>query len=574
MALTLPAGSSRAIYGDQNTQAATVVPSLLQAADGRSLTVEADAAALNNNQVLTLNDFVYENTMFEAYPQVVSPGNMAIIFTTPNWVRTDEMYLELEVIYNQTGPQNPLAPDTRGTEPMAQDQSLWNQPEFALLQPLVRVDLAMGNNNQIIGRNMMAYKMHMRMIAQDRKSTEQHSDILGNIGMPNSIGGYNSSNGAAGAQQLNTRTDYLYNDVNLAPIPLRKRWEAIVKDIIYSAGFNGATGTTIKNRFAFPLGMINSFFKNDQFLPPALPFRIDMEYLTSAQEFISTGFNNAKTGVLTDRAAYSMTLTGNGRVVCKGYQLKAQNQLNINTAWLTKPFLYNYETYEYYAMTFDGTTVNITADLAISQQRPTELILKVMNDNAAINFVQTTTANDNTTDNQTNYVPYQYLGVYPYAACPGILMTEPKFLISGRLNYDMRTINPAAMKYMAYQKDGSDMTNNGINEHTYQELDERDIVISNQSSATNGFFYKISLNPGDMQKHGLLSTDQGAVSIRMICVITDIAGNPLPSTFKLFIYKKLPEQLRVDTGKNIEIISWPAVATNSGNSIAATYNMN
>jgi hypothetical protein len=56
--------------------------------------------------------------------------------------------------------------------------------------------------------------------------------------------------------------------------------------------------------------------------------------------------------------------------------------------------------------------------------------------------------------------------------------------------------------------------------------------------------------------------------------LTDPLGVALPAYAKLVIFKKLPEQLEIDANRNINIIQWPAVKTNTTNTIQNTYNMN
>ena len=89
---------------------------------------------------------------------------------------------------------------------------------------------------------------------------------------------------------------------------------------------------------------------------------------------------------------------------------------------------------------------------------------------------------------------------------------------------------------------------------------------------------EISINPGDMQKNGYMSSDVGATVIRVTVDVeqTTLVNQykPVPTGYKVVIYKRLQEELEINGKKEITTIHWPAVKSNSNYIIQNTYNLN
>ncbi len=552
---------TNAIYGDANAQTATVVPDLSKASDGSSLRVGQNTADLDFNQTLELNDLFYETTTEEIYPQSTAAGNCAIIGNTMGWTRLDQMILEMEVTLSGGFQTSNPTTGALGTLNTAITQPGWyNTPAFAMINGLQRFDVSMGNNNQKIGRQQMTYIQGLILTAQDQKYDHGKIKTLGHIGMPRSRCCNDIETNQTGFAKP------FFNRVTTTSQEHLQAWQNALVDYIIAA--NGAsvvsseptmTGTL---RIGVPLSLLNSFFKNPAYLPPGTPYRFEIQYLTTPFYILSV-----QSGVINAAANNTLlcTHTGNFRLVYRRHELRQPSQAQINQQWLTRPFLYNYETYEYYEKATDGTTINYVQDIAISQQRPTEIIIKVI-------WTGSLTTPSTVVSNTLANI------VWPNNGAGMIACDDLKIYIAGRQQYYLRTCTQITQQVRAEgRRDATNVLNNLVNNETYCVADgEFDAVISNTFSNSEEFWLKISINPGDMQKHGFLSTDQGAVVIR---VDGDFHFNnslrtPLPVNFKIVYYKKLPEQITLDANKNITTVTWPAVKSNSGYLIEQTFNNN
>lgn len=548
---------TNAIYGDANAQTATVVPDLGKASDNSALSVQQDTNDLEIHQKLVLNDLFYETTTEEVYPQTTSPGNVAIIGNTMGFTRTDLMFLEMEFTCTATSPTAVATSVVGPGHGNVINRGLWNSPAFAVLQGLQRFDVSMGNNNQKIGRQQMTFTQGLTLIAQDQKYEVASLPIISQLGLPRTRTGHNPTTVQTGFSQ-----QFFQSQTTILPLWIQQ-WNNTLQDIIISANTASFIGEPNNNiiRVGVPLSLLNSFFKNTQFLPPGSPYRFEIQFNTAA--FIIAA---ARASTVAGNDYLSLTHTGNFRLVYRRHELRQPAQASINNQWLTRPFLYNYETYEYYEKQCDGTSTNYTVDIAISQQRPTEIIIKVLYTGGSVPAEVTTG-----TGNGRQMV-------FPQSGVGCINCTDLKIYIAGRQQYYLRTtLSSASVFRREGIKDATNCLNTMVNNETYSNMDgDFDAVVSSQMSSTEEFFLKISINPGDMQKNGFLSTDMGAVVVRVEGDFSYANSNrtPLANVNKIVYYKKLPEQITLDANKNITTITWPAVKSNTGYLIEQTYNTN
>jgi hypothetical protein len=366
-----------------------------------------------------------------------------------------------------------------------------------MLQGLTRFDVSMGNNNQKIGRQQMTNTPGIVLIAQDQKYEIASLPIIAQLGLPRTRTGHNPTQ-----IQTGFSAQYFQSQTTILPLWIQY-WNNALQDIIISANAASFTGETNMNtniRVGVPLGMLNSFFKNTQFLPPGTPYRFEIQFNTAA--FIIA---MALAAPVAGNSYLSLTHTGNFRLVYRRHELRQPAQASINNQWLTRPFLYNYETYEYYEKATDGTNINYTVDIAISQQRPTDIIIKVLYNGGTVPAEVTTGTG---TGRQV---------VFPQSGVGCISCTNLKIYIAGRQQYYLRTtLADVSQLRREGLKDATNCLNSTVNNETYSNMDgDFECVVSSQFSSTEEFFLKVSINPGDMQKNGFLSTDMGAVVVRI-----------------------------------------------------------
>jgi len=541
-----------AIYGDPNVQAATIVPNLNNVSDGTNLNVISDSGQLKLYQALTLNDNFYDTRTEEVYQTNVSNNVVAIQGALMGWVNKQDMVLGINAtidLYNTNAPNNMF------TGSLGQ----WLQPEFAVLQPLVRVEIKLGNNNQIVQRNMMNYAEGLRLIAMDQHYNYAQQMVAAELGLPYSIGTANYSTTSSSTTISNSSQ---YVEISLEYL---SRWTQLI-DIMWANG----TAAPVAVEFALPLGMVNSFFSENAFLPAGLPFRIEIEYTTGLHyvAFTSTQAATSLYPPVLQPIDNTMAISYNSNFSLRyrSHILKAHVQDSINNEWITKPLLYQYDTYEFVEIIGDNSTVTLLKDIAINQQRPTQLLLRIMPVTSVTNAAPITAGGS------------AFASVsLPNATATGWNYNNVFVYIGGRQNYYLR-MDQATFRVGSTPNPSAAAVNTLVNGRCYDEVNTKMLTsYSENRQPFSGKPFIININPGDFVKKGYMSTDSGAMVIR---VQTDVVpagyttATALTTNFKLVIYKKYPEQIQINAAKNLNIIQWPAVAASNNYLIPSTYNMN
>jgi hypothetical protein len=641
---SIPANRSNVIYGDSNTQTATIVPTLTDGADGRSLQVVSEISDLNNNQKLVLNDLVYDTRTSDDYPQNQSSNIVAFVGTTQNWQLMKENIMEIDaniefrIFNNSYGDdagktvyaqyQNPF--DSKISQYRVNLTGIlhpdfnfgyWNQPEFCFLNPITRFEVKMGTNNQVMSRYIMNYKPGILHVAKDKRYITEEIDIMANVGVPQSRGGYNGgfqnvravannipfnnpSNGLTTTDQKEFCDKFSEKVTELYTIAYLKAAQTTAIDYSYTPLTDGTavtSGGTIGKRIntnfkiAVPLTYLNSALCTPGYFPPGLPFRYEMEFDNSQilimtnrsdpdqSEILTATAENIKVPVLTQGASFPMNIYltypnsnqgasgGNFLIRRREHMLRQPAQEQINVAWIQKPFLYQYHTFEYYDMPYvNGTNTFFSQEIAISQQRPTQLFIVI--------FYNTKGYVVNRWQDGTK-LGVQNINFYQATAC-GFRITELKVYISGRQNYYLRTAyaNNGQTPYLngssGMVKDATNMLECTVNTNTYQDGDESNMSKTKMWNFVEGSNVCVSINPGDMQKQGYIASDQGASVVKLEFNATNVLGQPIENYYTIRVYKKLPEQFRINASKNIETIVWPAAVSDNNIVISATHNLN
>jgi hypothetical protein len=557
--IMLGAQRSNAIYGETGTQNATVVPDLGAISDGAHLTVTSDSEQFNLHQVLHLNDSYYDTKTEEVYASQMTPGNVVIQGSTMGFVNMKGMFLEIDCSFSSVGTAIFGPGHQHFGVPANYNQNddltraYWNliQAEFAFLQPFNRIQISMGENNQIIQRQQMNSLPHLRQIARDNVVEGQLAAHYTQLGLP--------------ASRTLRSVPLTYSNfwANLSDIPLdiRAQWDSMIKSLSFNTGSQVWQG-----KFTIPLSMINSLWNQDAFLPPGLKYRIELDYNPGLVEIMRAlpdgGTSTPGYGAL------FMTLNTNNRLVYRSHMLRQPLQKQLNLTWLKNPLLYNYETYELKEEAFDGTNIVIRTNIAISQQRPTQIFFKVLGPNTINTLTEVSPVSSNQVLSTTTF---------PSGTCPA-RFSDVKIIVAGRENYFLRSLVNQTQNNQLFLKDGTDVLNSWTNTSCYVDNGVGSRMNTSRMSGlvSEGNILVVNMNPGDIQQHGRMSTDQGAVVINVELTVVQTIGVkvPFPNTYRLVMYKKLPEQMQIDAAKNVTIISWPAVVANNGYAIANTFNSN
>lgn len=549
----LQASRTAAIYGDANAATATVVPTITEAADSQNLTVSADTSVLNKNQILNLDDTFYETITNEVFPQQLADGKLAIAGTTMGWIDTQKCFLEIPVKISYTAGTNLNNQMTTFDGELINYKEVsgweeWTQPEFNMLRPIQRFSVYLGENNVAVQRAQMNFAQNFPIIIYDRKIHSSDYPMYASVGMPIATGScFTQNKDANGA----TRT-----------------WGLTQINKEYSQCFSRAWFDRNRRRnlagisyLTVPLYFLNSFFRENQYLPPGLKFRFEMEYNPGVVEIMRSSVQAQTEGKDLWFCQYQKDVRFNAFA----YILRAGTQEQINRTWITQPFLYNYITYEYLERKLNGTSVTYYENIAISQQRPTDLIIRVVNESG---------------DGYLNNAAQNMLFSYKDAGLPGVIIHDIKINIAGRLQYYFRNMDQLGDQKNQWTGGAVNMVDalmQTANKDTWRNLNEEEWLVQPQTRSINQSMYTvISIQPGNMQSIGNYSVDQGAVSIQLEINLSmnDKVRTPIPTGNKLVIYKKLTEQLAIDGNKNVQLIQWPAVKSNSGYVIQQTFNMN
>lgn len=527
------------------------------------------------NQILELDDTIYDTNTEEIYAQIATADQIVVQGNMMGWTKMSGIVIELEATFTLTTPtgltiginDNPGYP--YGYQSTGLHKPVWNllQPDFALLQPIKRFQIAIGENNTIIQRQTMNYTEGLKHVARNRTSEIQDISIVGNSGLPFSRTFRNVKTTAdfdntVFGQSSDMTSDYI------------KNWDQILNEIIMAATVGSAPGvTSYTTKFSVPLCMLNSVFNSGAWLKAGTKFRIEIEPESSIVEIARSRPLNYTIDA-TSFMTLGMTLNRYARLVYRRHQARQPVQLALNEALLRQPMLINYNTQEYVEILTDGTTTRFVKDIAISQQRPTQVTFVVYGPSVI-------------TDIDTGILPFLpadgsdtvKITCYPKSIVPANYL-NPIVYIAGRQNYYLRTtkVFSTSRIQQGYLLDGTDMLNKFTQNGTYmtEGVNNRMNASKMYGSFAEGNQLVISINPGDTQQHGKLSTDQGAVVVRVefTAVLPASDGLPFPAGFKIRIYKDLPEQLQIDAAGNVTIITWPAVSTSSGFALPLTTNMN
>jgi len=605
------------VYGDTGSVNASYIKDLNQIGTDPYVNVRSSSGDLNVFQQFQITDNYYDSRYEELYVTNLSASNNAQVTSiatiqgnTMGWTRTDNMYLQIPVTIQTTlsglvQGANANAYDTSDIYPLSRLDNMVC-PDFAFMELFNRISIYIGNNNQPAGRTQSFFKAGMKNMLREIKTDQNISPLMGGIGLSQaqtqsaftSFGaGTPIANNKSVTVALDPNTCYPQAvDQNLQQLNYFRKVLMSTSQWINGSAFavspaapKGQFNTTTYN-LILPLWMINSFFRHKQYIPPDFKLKIDIEGYKWT-ESVNQQFNYPVIGISSNYLASPAAnivnpISGNSvgsfnfiaglnisaaKLVYVNHTLRQPLQQQINEKWITYPFLYNYETYENYDVDNSGNSsgTQITRDIAISQQRPTQLIFVILDQNTSDSVATAVTGATNI--NETSGVQFKdsisgdkgAANQLAGSQVPQILTIST--ILGGRTQYYYKNDTTV------YQRGNN--TPNAYDILTLQQNREcyiNDTTVTSQRIESNqkyftpfggsGNMWTITIAPGGYCNTGSVPSDLGASVIR---VIVNLSA-PLNATKKLQIWKKLPEQIAIDTNKNATLIMWPAIKSNAG----------
>lgn len=555
-----------AIYGDQNTQQATTAPDLNKISDGQNLETFTNTEVFNLNQKLMLNNTVYDtrNSWFNVQSQTTNAATIQGAFD--GWVPSDSLILSIPMrITSDRSDQATI---------YAQAWKYMNSGDFAALNIFDLVRCYLGRNNIRVGRPSGELCNIFKASLNDNEYSPAEADIIGHLGLP-----YTKA-ATFSPPTINSTTG---DESGSTYFPIwEERWDKCGLDVIDMIGKN-ITGSEAIIELNIPLCAIVSYFKVKQWLPPNMPIKMELQFKTSPQQLGTFAYDTGPSTITWTNFSFTPILT-QMKLFYRSHLLASNVQLDINQEWVTKRFLTNYYTYEY--QEFIGTNnQTFTMNATISQQRPLELIFRIVPQNQSADIAAYTTYQDCISP----YHNYNYIYIN----------------IGGRNKIEYYNLYSTPNPQVGFRK-AQDMLNATINARQYPS--KRDMTSYKPTSSIfqankqfqtgaskfelmRGFQLPIVINPGDMLDTNTMATDQGAVSITIELNIdqlniTGVASgdgkykpvwttSAMTNAYKLVVIKKYPEQLLLSQDLNVQLVQWPAVVSQPNQVfISNTFNNN
>lgn len=626
------------IYGDAGVQQATYIPDLNQLGADPYVNITTNSGELNIFQQFNIEDNWYDSRYEEMYVTQNSSGSGAnytlasIQGNTMGWVRTDQMILMVPVVITTYAFGTGASAAQNDWQYIAPRRRIIAaaQPDFALFEVFNKIAIYLGYNNQPCARTQQFFRDGMKAALADLKLDANSQRILAQWGLPTSMLSQTPTGATAGLPPLATgftddtgyttlggvveasQGDCIGNPaVEALDIEWIKTWVTTLLSVseygnintgapqrTQTIGGNVYQGRVAQLNLPLPLYWINNFFRGKQYLPPDFKFKIDVE---GYGDSVSTTIGNPVTiaiGGLWPPPTYTVNsgvaiLVTNFfataginfsamKLIYINNTLRQPLQAEINQKWIRYPLLYNYETMESYEIDASNSSngTMIVRDIAISQQRPTTLLFRFLDNvsSAAWTSPYSTGGIPSLTDTPitiNNSISPKIVGnsLTTANAYPQILQIS--VIIGGRTQYYYRNdtnIYPLAGNHYPNVYDCLALQQNKESFNGYSVNSSEKLTIDGQytgsigGSGGNNFIMNIS--PGGRVDRSRVPSDLGATVIRVIINM----NNGLANSKKLQIWKKMPEQISVDTNKNVTLIMWPAIKSNNGFAISNVTN--
>ena len=589
--------SASAVYGDANKQASsTKTIAGYQQAAGENTLLTKNVDFFNLSQTLELNSDFYDTRLEEVFVstnsdqfQVVNPiAHYTFTELLKGWTRTDQIYIQVPVVISLA--TNAIAPSS--SECSMPDG--WLMPDWCILQFINRIAIYGGTNTQPLGRTTSFQLEGIKHIMTDNKYDSNKSSRVGIFGVPNTTtfksplnaivnDVYSSSDVAKGTTpgmasniaeiSKAFRNFIMNNNSNVVNTPADN----------YIASINSVNvdirKTTNEFNLVIPLHMINYFFRTNCYLPPDFKLHLNLEFFNNRQ-CIGISPNHGITRVGYSNINYGW-IQPNG--VPK--LVYVQNSLRYSTASMLaeermmKSFILNYETIETYDVFASQGGPVYNFDIAISQQRPTQIwlacitteedpALKITSDTPALDVKNSTyfrsSLNSIWNTNVQDDAPTN-------ALVNGLISIEVN--LGGRVQYYYRNEENQNIVNGNLAPNVYDVIFQDMQKNSYKRYGP-----DGQSIDTHGSygFGLASVNqrlcmtvcPGGIADCGIYNVNSDAVFLRVVVTLREKIAPPS----KLQIIKKIPEQIVIDVENRVTLSMWPAIAQGDNFLIASTTN--
>jgi len=513
----------------------------------------------------------------------------------------------------------------------------FTQVDFALMHIFNRIAIYAGNNNQPIGRTQTFFLEGLKTQMREVPWNENTLKILANWGLPISNLIAMGSNGLQDADYManeslvSTATAKGFRNPAMDAIPdaWLDQWLSLLlatKHLNAGGDFfqlDTTNNQSIYNQSQFnitlPLSYFNNFFRHKTYLPPDFKVKIDIEGYPQTMGALPNF--NCPIIAVNNMNDFSMRLINafgptapvvqaftaginfsQIKCVYQNHTLRQPLQAQINEKWLSYPIVYNYETFEQYDVDNSGnnSTTMIVRDIAISQQRPTQLIFQIIDtvtrtidirndfpvsaasfmawsyaplqypyalngaNNASVNTTNgphgTATLGSTPwfTDLSSNAFPITVAGALSTHGTPARYVNPSQASQTLSSNYPMittiSTLIGGRTQYY-YKNDtfvGYNMGNPTLNAYDCLIAEQDSECYNDYSTIPNvmktplefmpigglGSYQRITIAPGGYVNTADIPTDLGASVIRVQITLSF----PLPATKKLQIVKKMPER--------------------------------
>lgn len=433
---------------------------------------------------------------------------------------------------------------------------IWS--DFGILNFMNEMIIKIGENGQQLGRQCVStldmIKLHMSELSQDDDGII--SQLLYQLGLPLNITHPQVCGNSCGSHHnigtvLGARWESFANMMRLVPL------------YAFGAGDSSVNATKrVTLNLAVPLYFFNSFFNSDIMLPPQLKLEIT---LNSKNYPAIIAYNIA------EKTKYTVSLTQPIRMIYLQNTYSDSYEDQIISSRVDTPLIYNYETYEtYYQYHNDG--LNLNFDIAISQQRPTQITLSPITRNT---FIDDKTITDAITANSTVNFPSSLTSPYLAFTDAGN-WDEISIAFNGRTDYRLRNdVNaPYGDVIGNILPNGYEVLFKMIQKEQYK--DSRSIysthgpfILADGMNRLTNQHMVLTLVPGMLIDRGQIHNNQDSVMIRVNIRFTKINTN---KDMQWRISKKLHEQLAINYDNTCSINMWPVLRNNKGYFIQNTQN--
>ena len=507
---------------------------------------------MNIFQKLNFNNNFVDSRVVRVFQSQVNPNKIVINGRFEGWVKPREIILntfaDFEIFASggvyYGGPMTTL--------------DKWIQPEFPLLQPIIKVQIFLGENTTALLKESACLQQNLRINAQDSFNRLKDQWTVAHLGPPFAVGKIDIDGIVVPAFTTLVLNTGSYSIAAAGPwanecVSQYDEWRYMFR--------YGNVPTNVA--FGIPLWMFNPFFDNDCLLPEGLRFSIEIEYNNTA---VTVAYNNYQLDTVSNgHQTFTMGLTGPWTMQYRAHKITRELSNTIMNKWINTPLMYEYESYIPIETIMTGRLA-YEAQMTISQQRPLILLFKPTL-NTAYNDVSTTVQQGVV---QTyNSIPST---TFAGGTIPFFKFTYMYVYINGDLKYkyDFPVVPSNNQTTMPPQADTTEAMLTYSGQYSIDNKDN--FIFSTPRGQSWNQCWAVTIDVGGLLQKGYKSTDEGAVTCKVVFNVTGATN--LTSAYKMVVYKKYPLQAMINKDMTVDIAEWPALVSGREFMLAQTYNAN